>query len=128
MLKVEQEILPLTGLRFVAAFYVFLFHIHIRWPLANDPFLNNILGQGAIGMSLFFMLSGFVLAYRYADGRTSLKDYLTNRFARIYPIYVAAALVTVPWIGISFGDGSWADLSRGIAQLGLLITANILLI
>lgn len=128
MLKIEQEILPLTGLRFVAAFYVFLFHIHIRWPLANDPFLNNILGQGAIGMSLFFMLSGFVLAYRYADGCSSLKNYLTNRFARIYPIYVAAALVTVPWIGISFGDGSWADLSRGIGQLGLLITANILLI
>jgi len=71
MLVSQKEILPLTGLRFVAAFYVFLFHIHIRWPLAGQPFLKNVLDQGAVGMSLFFVLSGFVLAYRYADVRST---------------------------------------------------------
>src|SRR5689334_4050960 len=29
----EGELLPLTSLRFVAASYVYLFHVHIRWPL-----------------------------------------------------------------------------------------------
>ena len=79
-------------------------------------------------MSLFFMLSGFILAYRYADGRTGPKDYLVNRFARIYPIYVMAALVTLPWIGISYGSGSFAEIAKGLAQVALLIFANIFLI
>jgi peptidoglycan/LPS O-acetylase OafA/YrhL len=49
-------------LRFFAALYVFIFHIHLRWPLAPEStFLSNLLGQGAIGMSLFFVLSGLVL-------------------------------------------------------------------
>ncbi|MCT9809906.1 acyltransferase [Acidovorax sp. Be4] len=127
-MKDDKEILALTGLRFVAAFYVFVFHIHIRWPVTDAKFLGNILGQGAIGMSLFFILSGFVLAYRYADGKTPLRAYLINRFSRIYPIYAAAALVTLPWIGISMGDGSAAEMGKAITQGFLLVIANIFLV
>jgi peptidoglycan/LPS O-acetylase OafA/YrhL len=126
--KDEKEILALTGLRFIAAFYVFVFHIHIRWPVTDAKILKNILGQGAIGMSLFFILSGFVLAYRYADGRTPFKSYLVNRFARIYPIYAVAALVTLPWIGLSFGDGSISDIGKVAVQGILLVIANVFLI
>lgn len=127
-MKDEKEIFSLTGLRFVAAFYVFLFHIHIRWPISSHSLAKNVLDQGAIGMSLFFMLSGFVLAYRYADGRSTLKDYLINRFARIYPIYAVAALVTLPWIGINFVNSSLADTLKWIGQLALLVFSNIFLI
>jgi peptidoglycan/LPS O-acetylase OafA/YrhL len=127
-LKDEKEIFSLTGLRFVAAFYVFLFHIHIRWPISDHPFTKKVLDQGAIGMSLFFLLSGFVLAYRYADGQSTLKDYLVNRFARIYPIYSIAALVTLPWIGISLVSSSLADTLRWIGQIVLLVLSNIFLI
>lgn len=126
--KDKREILALTGLRFIAAFYVFIFHINIRWPVTDGKFLKNILGQGAVGMSLFFILSGFVLAYRYADGKTSIKSYLVNRFARIYPIYLLAALVTLPWIGLSFGEGSTFDIYKAVAQGMLLVLANIFLI
>jgi peptidoglycan/LPS O-acetylase OafA/YrhL len=124
----EEEILPLTSLRFVAALYVFLFHIHIRWHLTSSRFASNLLDQGAIGMSLFFMLSGFVLAYRYRTGVASYRDYLLNRFARIYPVYAAAALVTVPWIGVSLTAGSPVGIGRGLGQLALLLVANVLLI
>lgn len=127
-LQDEKEIYSLTGLRFVAAFYVFLFHIQIRWPLSSYPFVKKILDQGAIGMSLFFMLSGFVLAYRYADGRSSLKNYLINRFARIYPIYAVAALATLPWIGISLTGDSLGHISKSMGQMALLVFANIFLI
>lgn len=130
MTKIDTrgEIFALTGLRFVAALYVFLFHIHIRWPLTDQKFLKNILDQGAIGMSLFFILSGFVLAYRYADGKTPIGPYLANRFARIYPIYAVAAILTLPWIGLSLGDGSIIDIGRAALQFLLLLIANILLI
>ena len=124
----EEEILPLTSLRFVAALYVFLFHIHIRWHLTSSHFASNLLDQGAIGMSLFFMLSGFVLAHRYRQGVVSHRDYLVNRFARIYPVYAVAALVTVPWIGVSLSAGSPAGLARALGQLAVLVVANVLLI
>lgn len=127
-LKDEKEIPSLTGLRFVAAFYVFLFHIHIRWPISSHSFAKNVLDQGAIGMSLFFMLSGFLLAYRYADGSSNLKDYLINRFARIYPIYTVAALVTLPWLGINLTSSSQAEILTWIGQITLLVFSNIFLI
>jgi len=126
--KDKKEILALTGLRFIAAFYVFVFHIHIRWPITDAKFLNNVFGQGAIGMSLFFILSGFILAYRYADGRTPLKSYFVNRFARIYPVYAVAAFVTLPWIGLSFGDGSISNIGKAIIQGILLVITNVFLI
>lgn len=127
-MKDEKEILSLTGLRFVAAFYVFLFHIHIRWPISSHFFAKNVLDQGAIGMSLFFMLSGFVLAYRYADERATIKYYLINRFARIYPIYAVAALVTLPWLGINYVGNSLIDAIKCISQIMLLLVSNIFLI
>lgn len=127
-MKDDKEILSLTGLRFLAAFYVFLFHIHIRWPISDHGFMKKFLNQGAVGMSIFFMLSGFVLAYRYADGRTTLRDYFTNRFARIYPIYIVAAVVTLPWIGIGFGSGSTTDTAKGLSQIALLVFSNIFLL
>ena len=120
----RAEILPLTGLRFVAAFYVFLFHVHIRWPLAASRFACNILDVGAVGMSLFFMLSGFVLAHRYGGPGVRYRSYLANRFARIYPVYAVAALLTVPWIGVSFA----ADPARGLGELAVLLLSNLLLL
>lgn len=125
----NAEILPLTGLRFVAALYVFIFHIQLRWPLAPDsPFLSNVLGQGAVGMSLFFVLSGYVLAMRYGDGQGSYRDYLVNRFSRIYPVYALVALLTLPWIGISLEADSSYLMLRQIAALVTLILANIFLV
>lgn len=127
-MKEDQEILALTGLRFVAALYVFLFHMHIRWPLSDNWFVSNVLNQGAIGMSIFFLLSGFVLTYRYRDGTTSTRSYLLNRFARIYPVYVAAAVVTLPWFGVSLGSGSFEDVGLGLFRGALLLLSNIFLI
>jgi peptidoglycan/LPS O-acetylase OafA/YrhL len=125
----SDEILPLTGLRFVAALYVFIFHIHLRWPLASESvFLSNLIGQGAVGMSLFFVLSGFVLARRYGDGSGNYRSYLINRFSRIYPVYLVAALLTLPWIGVSLVADSAYGLARQIATLGTLIASDLLLI
>jgi peptidoglycan/LPS O-acetylase OafA/YrhL len=97
----QKEILPLTSLRFVAAFYVFLFHLQIYWKLIASGRFGHFLVNGSTGMSLFFILSGFVLAYRYKDGITKIKGYALSRFTRIYPAYFLAALVTLPWLILS---------------------------
>jgi peptidoglycan/LPS O-acetylase OafA/YrhL len=123
----RHEILPLTGLRFVAAFYVFIFHWHIRWPIA-EGWTGNILAQGAVGMSLFFILSGFVLTHRYGPGGLGVREYFVNRLARIYPIYLVAALLTLPWIGIDFSNASPKAEIRALGQLGFVLFADFALL
>ncbi len=57
--------------------------------------------NGYNAVSFFFVLSGFVLAYVYAaDGNGDLvvesRAFWKNRFARIYPAYALALLVSLP--------------------------------
>lgn len=93
-----REILQLTSLRFVAAFYVFVFHVEIHFGLPIDGWLKNFVLQGAVGMSLFFILSGFVLSISYSGGVSRNSQYGVRRFARIAPVYILAAVVTLPWL------------------------------
>lgn len=64
---IKHELLPLTTLRFISAFWIFLFHITLRWPVDLPVPISNILSQGPLGMSIFFILSGFVLTYNYFE-------------------------------------------------------------
>jgi len=80
----------LTGLRAVAAYLLFFHHFR---PLAlNEGWPKLVLGQLYVGVSLFFVLSGFVLATRYQQ-RVRLsgnwwRAYFWQRTARIYPTYL----------------------------------------
>jgi peptidoglycan/LPS O-acetylase OafA/YrhL len=99
---IKTELLPLTSLRFISAFWVFLFHVNSRWPLGLPTPIDNIISQGPLGMSIFFVLSGFVLAYTYFD-KEPIRDYrafLVKRFARIYPVYLLISLITLPFLVI----------------------------
>jgi len=93
----RAEILPLTGLRAVAALAVVLHHIEL--PRSAPEWLARTVDTGFIGVPLFFMLSGFVLAYNYPDlslrsGRNVLRFYVA-RFARVMPLYYVVLLWTV---------------------------------
>ena len=50
-----------------------------------------------MGVSFFFVLSGFILVYTYAGREIDKRDFYQARFARIYPAYLfsPAALVAV---------------------------------
>src|ERR1700724_1204722 len=87
---------PLTGLRFLAAFFVLVGHgTPMMLKLTPNPQLvinvTNCFLE--VGMELFFVLSGFVIHYNYADvGRLprpqNLAKFYIARFARIYPLYL----------------------------------------
>jgi peptidoglycan/LPS O-acetylase OafA/YrhL/glycosyltransferase involved in cell wall biosynthesis len=79
----------LTALRAVAAFLVFTRHSSdFIFRHAGSPFTR----QGATGVSFFFLLSGFVLAWSARPGDTA-SGFYRRRFARIYPAYIAVLLL-----------------------------------
>jgi len=86
----------LTSVRFFAAFHVLLYHF---FPYYRDhgP-LSWLIGSGYTGVTFFFVLSGFILVYTHADeylaGRGSVARFYFARFARVYPIYLSALVVT----------------------------------
>jgi peptidoglycan/LPS O-acetylase OafA/YrhL len=88
----QNQIASLTGLRFVAALCVVISHAATMMiKFNNPPYAVNILMQlSSDGMTLFFVLSGFVIYYNYSNSissRAGLTEFLIARFARLYPLY-----------------------------------------
>ena len=100
----ENPVLPsLTGLRWVAAFGVFAYHVrNLGYFEGNaQTTLSAVVGSGDTGVSLFFMLSGFVLAWSdRTDGeragplRAAL-HFWYRRAARIWPLHLVAVLAAI---------------------------------
>jgi peptidoglycan/LPS O-acetylase OafA/YrhL len=96
----RNEIVPLTGLRGLAAAWVFAYHA-IQLTKNLDPAWTlplRIFGSaGYLGVDLFFVLSGFVIAYNYAATPVTRSPrayfgFLWKRIARIWPAHTAALL------------------------------------
>jgi peptidoglycan/LPS O-acetylase OafA/YrhL len=89
------EIRALTGLRGVAALWVMAFHAGTLYTrLDPDAYrvVRLLTSGGFLGVDVFFVLSGFVLAYTYAASLTTRGAYfgfLWKRLARIYPLHLA---------------------------------------
>jgi peptidoglycan/LPS O-acetylase OafA/YrhL len=90
----QQPLHSLTGLRFIAAFLVVLHHFG-KPP--SPQFARNVLDHGFVAVTLFFILSGFILAYSYMSHegnlKTSKRNFWVARFARIYPVYLVGFLM-----------------------------------
>ncbi len=93
---------PLTSLRFFFALMVFVSHLGFVHPQA--PWFAQVYAQvfkeGYIGVSFFFILSGFILAYTYQQrmhtGEVSPRQFWVARFARIYPLFFLTLLLAIP--------------------------------
>lgn len=102
MLQVSVFIRQLTGIRFVAAFWVFAYHLQGPFNvlgLLAIPVLGDVMRVGRLGVDLFFALSGFILTHTYLNrmGHTA-KAKATLRFwwlrlARIYPVHVVMLVI-----------------------------------
>lgn len=107
MKAIDKNYLPaLTGVRAIAAWMVFIHHFN---PLSNatnhriaadwaPEFLFRFFNEFHVGVTIFFVLSGFLICFRYYDNFhfTSVwfRKYLKNRVARIYPMYFLLTLLT----------------------------------
>ena len=99
-LTAHRKPLPaLTGIRFLAALLVVLYHSHLPEVLAAHGMkpAAYLIRNGAIAVLLFFLLSGFILAYTYQgqiETRSDLRRFYEARFARIWPLYAVSLLLS----------------------------------
>jgi peptidoglycan/LPS O-acetylase OafA/YrhL len=89
-----RHIPVLDSLRFFAALFVMMSH-YTQWVLeelhVNSTMTFLFSDLGAIGMPLFFVLSGVVIHYNYADMLTQtggIKKFWVARFTRLYPLFL----------------------------------------
>jgi len=84
----------LTALRFFAAFWVFCFHSFL-W-MGDRSVVADLSSVGYAGVSVFFVLSGFILSYNYLGSDFTLKEFWAARAARIAPVYWLTLLLAFP--------------------------------
>ncbi|MFI1890543.1 acyltransferase family protein [Streptomyces jumonjinensis] len=92
----------LTGLRWWAALLVFGEHLSALRLGSRvgseetgpaDVVLHWLFGTGTIGVSCFFVLSGFVLAWTYCPESDTVGRFWQRRFAKIYPVYLVSTVL-----------------------------------
>jgi peptidoglycan/LPS O-acetylase OafA/YrhL len=87
----------LTSLRFFAALHVVFFHAFAMQVLTSTGWLRTASSIGYVGVSLFFVLSGFILVYTYAGSPIVPTGFWRARFARVYPAYLFSLLIAAPF-------------------------------
>lgn len=112
-MKIEQ----LTFTRFIAAFFIVVFHFGFRSYLFNNQYVNYVFDQANIGVSYFFILSGFVMIIAYHQKNLiSVSQYLKRRFFRIYPLYLFS-LVLVLLMQIKTGSLHLSDFLSNLLMI-----------
>lgn len=112
---VRKPALPaLTGLRTILAINIMFFHFTPPHP----TFLEPLLGNAYVFVGFFFLISGFVLAYNYAD-RPSLskRAFYLARLSRVYPVYLLALVLSIPFLVIA----EWPSHTHAEFFTGLLL-------
>ena len=95
----------LTSLRFLAALWVVFFHFGRDFLILAGQPAKDLQRVGYAGVALFFVLSGFVLAYNYLGpqdrGELRRGAFWRARVARVYPLYLLCLVVTAPALLLS---------------------------
>jgi peptidoglycan/LPS O-acetylase OafA/YrhL len=114
----------LDGLRLVAALAVAVYHLSVAWrvdgvhpPAYFLPVASHVTVYGFLGVELFFLISGFVIAMS-GWGRP-LGAFFASRVSRLYPAYWAGVVVTTLVVLV-------LPVSRGVPVSGLPGPAGVL--
>jgi peptidoglycan/LPS O-acetylase OafA/YrhL len=101
------EVRSLTGLRIVAALWVVVFHFSFTPGNAYTRYwepLRPIVHTGALGVDMFYVLSGFVITLTYLDklgSRPTVRGSVAfwwARICRVWPVYAVVTTLFGGWI------------------------------
>lgn len=102
----------LDGWRGVCALLVVLFHFHGNSPLHANELIRN----SYLFVDFFFVLSGFVIAWNYADRLgdwPGVKRFLVLRLGRTYPLHLFMLLCFVGYETLRLAAGSEGAFTGG---------------
>ena len=100
-MNVHADRFPLfDSLRAIAALSVLAFHAaFIGRVFASDSFVRPYMSHLDVGVTVFFMISGFLLYRPFVKGAHDVPAYAWRRFLRIVPAYWVALTVIALWFG-----------------------------
>lgn len=83
--------------RFIAAISIVIFHFGQNIFPFNISYVSFLFQHANLGVSYFFVLSGFVMIIAYGRDKNKLYfwDFMKNRLARILPLYLFALFITL---------------------------------
>jgi peptidoglycan/LPS O-acetylase OafA/YrhL len=121
-----ERLASLTGLRFTAALGILLFHYGAPLVSGAPAFVVRVQLGGHAWVGLFYVLSGFVLAYANPApmSRADRRAFLAGRLARLYPAYLLAFVLSAPFAVERWSGGGAA----GAAKMALVAGASLLLV
>ncbi|WP_213776706.1 acyltransferase [Caballeronia sp. dw_276] len=99
----RRPLIPaLTGIRFLAALSVALYHLSDKVAASLGISSLHFYENAGDPVELFFILSGFILTYTHPEvngaERPAIRQFYFSRFAKIYPIYLLGWIVFAPLI------------------------------
>ena len=108
----------LSGLRTVLAVNVMFFHFTPPHPAFLSPLIDN----AYVFVGFFFLISGFVLGYNYAERPVlSKRTFYLARISRVYPVYLLVLVLSFPFLMIEWRAHSHADFFVGLALTPLAL-------
>lgn len=113
--RTRRRLDSLTRARFFAALGVVLFHACIDFH-ARGTWYGRLSEFGFVGVSFFFVLSGFVLTWSSRPEEKPSRFYW-HRFARIWPIYALTWFAAVLYAAVGHGTVLWKPVLLGFALL-----------
>jgi peptidoglycan/LPS O-acetylase OafA/YrhL len=114
----KPQLPALTGVRTLLAVNIMLFHftpphMQLLYPMINNSF---------VFVGFFILLSGYVLAYNYADRpRLVKRDFWIARFARLYPIYLLSLVLFCNMLVAEYHARSHGEFWAGLILTPLLM-------
>ncbi|MXV16026.1 acyltransferase family protein [Hufsiella ginkgonis] len=96
-----NRIKSLDGLRAISIILVLIGHCRPTMPpVLAQSLLFDILPGGALGVNIFFVISGYLItrlliAEKNKTGRNSLKQFYLRRILRIFPVFYLYILVII---------------------------------
>jgi peptidoglycan/LPS O-acetylase OafA/YrhL len=102
----------LTGIRTLLAIFIILFHFTPPHLGLLYPFIDN----GYIFVGVFFLISGYILTYNYADRGKGLskREFWLARFSRLYPVYFFVLLLSITMLQDEWHARPHAEFWQGI--------------
>lgn len=114
----------LTFTRFIAAILIVFYHFGDYLLRYNIYFIDVLRPKLNLGVSYFYVLSGFVMMVAYGNrDKVNFKQYYINRFARIYPLHILGTLSFIAvalWLSLDGFKSFQFELSALISHLFLI--------